>query len=423
MKRLVRRIRGVLFLLLGLVILFGVYVLFFSKAEIYGIDSLSKLPRSKEVSLRVSDNVSHVSIYLVQGSKRVLVLSEDTGENKSLNLLIEPGKLDIRDGKAKLLVELERYGFMKEVLEREVIVDTQPPRVNIVHSPYAVRQGGSGAVRVSVNEPARLSVSVGDKSYGFFKLREGVFVSIFPVPADTPVGSHVYVVARDEAGNVSRINTGIVVKATRFKRYRINLDLREDRVLKKLSDILGRELSREEFVEAFVEVNEKVRRENEEKIRKMALESVPERLWRGGFLQMKNSKVISVFGERRDYFYRGKFISSSRHWGYDLASVKNAPVEAANGGRVIFTGYIGIYGNVVMIDHGYGIVSLYAHLAEFKVKEGDSVRKGQVIGITDATGLAFGDHLHFGVLVQGLEVNPIEWWDSRWVELNIEKAL
>jgi len=85
----------------------------------------------------------------------------------------------------------------------------------------------------------------------------------------------------------------------------------------------------------------------------------------------------------------------------------------------VFEGYLGVYGNAIILDHGFGVFSLYGHLQGFLVKTGEYVKKGQVIGITDTTGLAGGDHLHFDVLIDGYYVNPIEWWDPHWIKTHI----
>lgn len=98
-------------------------------------------------------------------------------------------------------------------------------------------------------------------------------------------------------------------------------------------------------------------------------------------------------------------------------------MPASNSGVVVFTGDLGIYGNTVVIDHGMGLMSLYGHLSEVGVKEGQYVKKGEVIGKTGKTGLALGDHLHFGILVQGYEVNPLQWLDSKWIRDNILSVL
>ncbi len=84
---------------------------------------------------------------------------------------------------------------------------------------------------------------------------------------------------------------------------------------------------------------------------------------------------------------------------------------------------MGIYGQCIIIDHGLGLQTLYAHLSSMAVEVGDVVERGQIIGRTGATGLAGGDHLHYGIIVGGVPVNPIEWWDKNWVRNNITSKL
>ncbi len=93
----------------------------------------------------------------------------------------------------------------------------------------------------------------------------------------------------------------------------------------------------------------------------------------------------------------------------------NGPVSAANDGRVVWGSDLGIYGNCVVLDHGYGLQSIYGHMREIDVKVGDMVKKGQKMGIAGATGLAGGVHVHFGMQIDGVQVNPREWWDEHWI--------
>ena len=102
---------------------------------------------------------------------------------------------------------------------------------------------------------------------------------------------------------------------------------------------------------------------------------------------------------------------------------KNYPVEAANGGTIAFAGDLGIYGNAVIIDHGLGLFSLYGHLSAIDVKVGDTVAKRQIIGKTGETGLAAGDHLHYGVYLDGIAILPVEWWDQKWIDDNVTPKL
>src|SRR5207247_6590522 len=84
-------------------------------------------------------------------------------------------------------------------------------------------------------------------------------------------------------------------------------------------------------------------------------------------------------------------------------------------GVVAFAGPLTIYGNTIVLDHGWGLMTLYGHLSTIAVKAGDAVAKGQEMGRTGATGLAIGDHLHYEVLVNGISVTPLEWWDAKWI--------
>jgi murein DD-endopeptidase MepM/ murein hydrolase activator NlpD len=116
--------------------------------------------------------------------------------------------------------------------------------------------------------------------------------------------------------------------------------------------------------------------------------------------------LTSPFGTDRSY---NGGILHSRHTGIDLRSGAGEPVLAAADGRVVLTEHYAIYGKVVLLDHGWGVYSLYAHLSEFAVARGDVVTRGQVIGATGSTGRTQGPHLHFGIIVSGTEVDPLTW--------------
>jgi murein DD-endopeptidase MepM/ murein hydrolase activator NlpD len=129
------------------------------------------------------------------------------------------------------------------------------------------------------------------------------------------------------------------------------------------------------------------------------------------------------FADYRTYYYKGKEIDKQVHLGQDLASVAQAGIIAENNGEVVWAEYLGIYGLCVIIDHGLGLQSLYAHMSQLEVQPGDVVARGQIIGRSGATGMAGGDHLHLGLFVAGVPVQPIEWWDAHWLRDNIESKL
>ena len=138
---------------------------------------------------------------------------------------------------------------------------------------------------------------------------------------------------------------------------------------------------------------------------------------------MASAKVMSSFADRRTYLYQGRTVDHQDHLGFDLASSRGAPIPAANDGDVVLARFFGIYGNAVVIDHGYGLMTLYGHLSSIDVKEGQAVKRGDVVGKTGQTGLAGGDHLHFSVFLRGMSVNPKEWWDDHWIRDRIARKL
>jgi murein DD-endopeptidase MepM/ murein hydrolase activator NlpD len=138
---------------------------------------------------------------------------------------------------------------------------------------------------------------------------------------------------------------------------------------------------------------------------------------------MGRAKSEAVFADYRTYVYDGRAIDQQVHLGTDLASTRGAAIAASNYGHVVYAGFLGIYGNCVVLDHGMGVQSLYGHLSSVTVEVGDRINRGETIGRSGATGLAGGDHLHFTVLVAGHPVNPVEWWDPHWVADRVDRKL
>jgi len=174
-------------------------------------------------------------------------------------------------------------------------------------------------------------------------------------------------------------------------------------------------------------INETMRKKNEDLIHKLSRhvsDDVLDKWKMKRFYPLRNGKKVASFGDHRYYYYGSKenVISESYHVGYDLASTKMADIVASNPGKVVFADENGIYGNMPLIDHGLGLYSLYGHCSQLLVKEGDEVHAGEVIAKTGMTGLALGDHLHFGLVVQGIEVRPVEWFDQKWITKFIDNV-
>ena len=128
----------------------------------------------------------------------------------------------------------------------------------------------------------------------------------------------------------------------------------------------------------------------------------PDRLWDGKFTAPAEASISDVFGSVR--IFNG--VAQRPHNGLDFRVPAGTPVAAMNSGTVLLARFLYFEGNCVVIDHGQGLLTLYFHLSEFKVKEGDAVTKGQEIGLSGGTGRATGPHLHVSVRWQGVNLDP-----------------
>jgi murein DD-endopeptidase MepM/ murein hydrolase activator NlpD len=307
-------------------------------------------------------------------------------------------------------------------LEIPVRLDLSPPRISIETGLSYAQRGGAGVVVYSVSEPtSRDGVRVGEAFFRGWPF-EGRRISFYAVPTDAPAPPRPEVVAVDAAGNERTARWPLQVKERALPEATVNLpgSFLEEKVPELAR---AQNVAVDDRVAAFREINTRVRAENERRIREIAAKTAPERLWQGAFQQWANSQVTSRFAERRTYVVDGQGVSQATHFGYDLATTAGAPITAANSGRVLYAGDLGIYGNCVLVDHGLGVVSLYGHLSSVEVDEGQDVEKGGVLGRSGQTGLAGGDHLHFAILVGDAYVDPVEWWDEKWVREKIDAKL
>jgi len=128
----------------------------------------------------------------------------------------------------------------------------------------------------------------------------------------------------------------------------------------------------------------------------------PAREWDGKFTAPADAAISDVYGSQR--IFNGN--AQRPHWGLDFRVPTGTPVAAMNQGTVLLARFLYFEGNCVVIDHGQGLLTLYFHLSEFKVKEGDQVKRGQVLGLSGGTGRATGPHLHVEVRWQGARLDP-----------------
>ena len=343
------------------------------------------------------------------------------------------GRDGLVNGPATLSVDATRktfYGLrsVSSNSRRELTVRLDPPRVAVVSIHHFINLGGAEFVVMRATpDDVEAGVQVGDTRYPFYSGASvglsdpAMRVGFFALRHDQDVNARITAYARDAAGNEATTPLEHQPFVKKFVQSKIPIDQGFlDRVVPAIAsntpDLKIDTGSPDGLLKGFLEINGNLRKKNGDYIASLAAKSQPKMLWTEAFAQMSNSQVESRFADRRTYYFDDKEIDKQVHLGFDLATVQHAPVHASNAGVVVHADFLGIYGNCVIIDHGLGVQSLYAHLSSIGVKVGDSVTKGQELGRTGSTGLAGGDHLHFTILLQGTPVNPVEWWDQHWLQ-------
>ena len=347
---------------------------------------------------------------------------------------------DLKAGTASITVTAVRPVLFElresaSTATRDIEVRLTPPQIGASSQFHYINHGGAEMVVYRVTPAdAASGVRVGEHEYpgfpatgaGVATTDPGLRVAFFALLWDQDVNTPVTLFARDGIGNESAANFDHRVFAKSFRASRI--DVSDDFLARVVPPILQsspdfRVDDPSNLLASYLRINRDMRAENNARIKALAAQTAPEILWEGAFKQLINTAVESGFADQRTYIHDGQEIDRQVHLGFDLASTTAAPVLAANRGRVVHASWLGIYGNCVILDHGMGLQSLYAHLSQISVNVGDSVTTDQQLGRSGCTGLAGGDHLHFTMLLNGNAVTPVDWWSAQWVEDRIMRKL
>jgi hypothetical protein len=307
--------------------------------------------------------------------------------------------------------------------KRDMTVDSKPPVVSVLSGQHNVNQGGTGLLVYSTDEElGKSGVRMGDHFFPGYPYQPGKYLCFFAIPHNADVKALTpALVAADLAGNEVAIGFFFNPRPKTFRHDDINIS--DNFLQSKMGQFTQYYPDLTQPIDIFLKVNSDLRSKNVAFLLQLGRDTVPQKLWDGPFVRLPNSAPMAGFADNRTYMHQGQAVDNQTHLGVDLASLAASPVPAGNTGRVVLAEFMGIYGNVVVLDHGFGLQSLYSHLSEIHVHKGETVQRGQIIGKTGATGMAGGDHLHFGMLVSGLEVQPIEWWDAHWIKDNITSKL
>jgi len=434
------RDRFILFVLFT-VLIAGIYlylkgIIDFSEPEI----KTSKIPeivgRNFEFTLRVEDKnsgVRDIGVYIVQKKdneeiSKTLLKEENispASKVKEYRIKMDAVKLGLEKGKTYLIIVAGDNGLFQNIATKTISfeLDPIPPELKFLHFQNYIMNGGAGFGFIKTSQDVReggVIIGEGDEAVkfkcfsGLFKDKT-VFTCTFGYPFYWRDKKPIKVYVKDIAGNITEQKVPYKLLEKKYRKTVVKLS-------KKFIDEKVRPLSDKDIedpFELFRYVNVEIRRRNEEFIHKTTRNvKIIKPMYNNKFMQMRGSVSLGGFGDYRMYMLDGKIIegADAYHKGLDLAAIKHAPVQAAENGKVVFIGDLGIYGKSIIVEHGLGVFTLYSHLYDYNVKKGQMVKRGEVIARTDTTGLAMGDHLHFGVLVQGLEVHPIEWFDKRWLD-------
>lgn len=398
------------------------------------------------VDLQSAAGIAAVEAHYVQAGKTIPIARRTFGARRwfstgdspvVVHFSFQGGRADtpgLNDGPAQLVVTARSANLRasEATLTRTLTVDTVPPRAYALSTQVYINQGGSAVVVYNASKNTTTSgVEMAGVFFPGYPLPNAApsgagttMFCFFAYPYNAPASAQPQLIARDAAGNETTASLPVTTFPKQFRHRTLNItdDFIQRVVMPIIANMPGLK-DEDSPLENFLEVNRDLRRTETQQLIDVAAQSEHKFLWQGPFVQLKNSAVEADFADIRTYTYHGQVVDHETHLGYDLAAVRHTPVMAANSGRVVWAKYFGIYGNCVLLDHGYGLMSLYAHLNDFQVKAGEMVAKGQLIAHSDSTGLAGGDHLHFSMLLDGVQVNPLEWWDPHWVQGRIEAKL
>ena len=398
--------------------------------------------RTDPLKITLSDNIAlkHYELVLSDGSHSILVGQGDFDKKiKKQTLLMKYPQNTVLNTKASklqlkvLATDNSMWNFFqgnKTVKNINIIVDYKRPVVNILANSYSITQGGSALVVFQADDENLDTLYIQIPGHRFkvtpYK-KDGYYTALIAWPFNLS-DFHAKIVAVDKANNKRVADIPFYLKN---HKYRVSwIKARDSFINGKITDLASSTpeyANIQDKLDKLRAINETMRLKNEDLIHRLTSPTTTQMIkeWKiHKFYPLKNGAKVASYGDERHYYYKNREneVSQSYHVGYDLASTKMASVVSSNDGVVVYANENGIYGNMPIINHGLGLYSLYGHCSQILVKEGDKVKAGQVIAKTGATGLALGDHLHFGLLVQGIEVRPIEWFDAKWIHKMIDNV-
>ena len=394
--------------------------------------SLTTIGQVTPVAVHVRDphGVSKFTATLTQNGaeyKAFEMAAPSKAANTALNFEVGAKTTpQLKDGAAKLVLEATSGGLMHEKtrFERDVTVVTQPPSVSADSEQHYLYLGMADLATLNVTGAyTTAGVRVGDQTFRAWPMpggKPGMF-SLFAFAWNMPQGTTPVVYASNGANEVSTPLTVIFPKKEQpvYTQHEIQVS---DQFMQKVLNELDPNGTGDP-VARFAKVNTEMRKANNKTLADLQMKTADSFLWHQPFIRQAHSQAEATFADVRTYMYHGKKIDQQVHLGYDLAVTQHVGVEASNDGKVVWAAPLGIYGNCVVVDHGYGLQTIYGHMSRIDVHEGDMVKRSQVMGLSGMTGMAGGDHIHFAMQLDGVQIDPKEWWDAHWIKDHVLKRV
>ena len=383
-----------------------------------------------------------VQVHDPRGVRKITAMVEQNGASYAVGATTQTSKAtdsnwtftagvkaapQLKDGAAKLIVEATSNDLLgnKARVERDVTVVTRPPSLSVDSDQHYLYLGMAdlGTFDVSGGWTAA-GVRVGDQTYRSWPMpggKPGLF-SLFAFAWNMPPGTAPVVYASVGAGN--DVTSPMVFQFPKKEQpHYTTHDLQvSDAFMQKVVNELDPNGSGDP-VARFVKINSEMRRANNKTLADLRFKTAEKFLWSQPFARQTHSQAEATFADLRNYIYHGKKIDQQVHLGYDLAVTQHVGVEASNDGQIVYAAPLGIYGNCVVVDHGYGLQTIYGHMSQIDVHVGDTVKRGQVMGRSGMTGMAGGDHIHFAMQLDGVQIDPKEWWDPHWIHDHIARRV
>ena len=425
-------------LVLVVVVLLVVAAVFFvatrSVAPVLELSAtLISLGQDTPVNVRVLDShgVRSVRAFVEQNGTRHQVFESaqpSTAAETSLNFTAGVKTTpQLQGGKAKLIVEATSNDLMRKTgkVERDVMAVTQPPSVTADSEQHYLYLGMADLATFSVSGSwTEAGVKVGDQTFRAWPMpggKPGMF-SLYAFAWNMPLNTAPMVYAGNGTGTDVTSPLVVIFPKKEQPRYTTHdLQLSDAFVQKVVNELDPNGTG--DMITRFVKINNEMRKANNQTLSDLRLKTADKFLWSRPFIRQPHSQAEANFADLRNYIYQGKKVDQQVHLGYDLAVTQHVGVEASNDGKVVYAAPLGIYGNCIVVDHGYGLQSIYGHLSRIDVHEGDAVKQGQVMGLSGMTGMAGGDHIHFAMQLDGVQIDPKEWWDPHWIQDHIAKRV